>query len=461
MDPITSRFLDLARANPDSLAAIGPERAWSRSDLAERALEFGRAWGSELESRDRGRGSIVGLRVSSGAGFLAAFLALRLSGACVLLLDAGLTAGELDRIARALGATCLWDSEAILASPTLRADSITWLPGQARVPEAACLKLTSGSSGDPAGVIIPPESLLHDGLALIDSMGLREEDRLLAAVPMSHSYGLSVIASPAWLLGCPVVFPGDLDTLRAAAAFDASFLPSVPSWFEAQLNAESPRRLPTRLRLLMSAGAPLRPTTARKWSERFGLGIHVLYGSSECGGITYDRVGDAAEHGSVGTAVEGVRIELDESGHVIVHSKATALGYWPKDEARGERLSPGCFRTEDLGHWEGERLYLSGRRSHWINVKGHKVNPLEVESVLCEHPDIIDAAVIGRTLSDGRGEAIHAFVVCGEGSVHFRDILDWCRPRLARHKYPRGLVLLPELPRTERGKLDRRALSRL
>ena len=283
----------------------------------------------------------------------------------------------------------------------------------------------------------------------------------MATVPLSHSYGLSVVASPAWLLGCPVVFPGRLDSLQAAAAFDATFLPSVPGWFEAQLSAESPKTLPSRVRLLMCAGAPLRPATARQWHERFGLGIHVLYGSSECGGITYDRVGDAAEHGSVGTAVEGVQLELDEAGHVIVRSKAIALGYWPEDEVRSERLSPGCFRTEDFGHWIGERLFLTGRRSDWINVKGHKVNPLEVENVLREHPSISDVAVIARKLSDGRGEAIHAFVVCQQGSLRFRDILAWCRPRLARHKYPRGLVLLKELPRTERGKLDRQALSQL
>lgn len=461
MDPIVQGFLELAERQPRAQAAVAPGLSWTREDLGTRVRAVGSLWQALMQEHRLAPGTVIALLVEPGPGFLVAFLALRMAESCVLLLDSALTDEEQQRIASSIGAAGIWRSALSCGSDPANARDIDWLPGRTRLPETACLKLTSGSSGDPAGVMIPTRSLLEDGWNLIRSMDLREEDRLLATIPLSHSYGLSVVASPAWLLGCAVVFPGEMDPLEAAREFEASFLPSVPSWFEAQLSARNPAPLPKSLRLLMSAGAPLRPASAKAWIEQHGLGIHVLYGSSECGGITYDQQGDAACSGSVGTAVNGVRVELDSQGRVIVHSKATALGYWPVDEEKATRLQDDCFFTDDVGQFDGDRLTLLGRRSGWINVKGNKVNPREVEGVLCEHPSIDDAAVLGRRLPDGRGESIRAFVACRDASLHFRDILQWCRPRLARHKYPRSLVMLPAIPRTERGKVDRRALEEL
>jgi len=461
MDPLVSSFRTLALESPEAPAAVGPAGGWTRSALRERAERLGAEWGRALVARGLGPGAVVALRSEAGAGFLAAFLACRLAGACVLLLDAKLTSEEERRVSVALGAAASWSSEAALAAGGLEDGDVEWLPGRAALPEAACLKLTSGSSGEPAGVITPASSLLADGHALVRSIGLRPADRLLVAVPLSHSYGLSVLASPAWLIGCPLVLPAGEDLLEVAAEFGATFLPSVPSWFEARLRAQGRAPLPPSLRSFMSAGAPLRAATAREWLDRHGLPIQVLYGSSECGGITYDRVGDAAVAGSVGTPVEGVRVELDEAGQVTVHSEATALGYWPPDPERGARLGPGWFRTEDVGRWEDGRLVLEGRRSQWINVKGNKVNPLEVEAALEGHPAVRDVVVIGRPLPAGHGEAVRAIIACEDGALSFREIVAWCRPRLARHKYPRSVEFVRELPRNERGKLDRRALRAL
>ncbi len=458
MDPLLSRALELAEEAPSALAAVGPDGAWTRAELAERIRYHGDAWRSALEERDLDPGTVIALRVEPGPGFLAAYLACRWAGACVLLLDNSLTEEEELRVASTLGAAACWQSGAALRDDD-GTHPLAWLPGRTQLPAAACLKLTSGSSGEPASVITPARSLLVDGENLIKAMGLHHSDRLFSAVPMSHSYGLSVLASPAWLLGCTVVFPGRDDSMETASEFGATFYPSVPSWYDAQLATN--RELPPSLRLWLSAGAPLRSSTASAWFKQHGERIHVLYGSSECGGITYDRKGDAAVRGSVGSPLEGVRIEFDDHGHVIVHSRATALGYWPERTGRKNCLSTGRFKTEDMACMEEGELFLQGRSSQWINVKGKKVNPLEIEGVLCEHPAIRDVAVIGRTLPDGRGEAVRAVIACEEGDVSFREIVRWCQPRLASHKYPRSVVLVRELPRTGRGKLDRKALGAL
>lgn len=458
MDALLGSFLDLAAQTPGAPIATGWGGEWTRADLARRVLEGQLAWQREWAARGIAPGSVVALMVEPGPGFLAAFLACRAAQACVLLLDPGMAEEEQQRVAEALGACALWNSRAAEGTAVELRDSVRWLPGRQCFPDAACLKLTSGSSGEPAGVVVPTQSLVVDGRALIHSMGLCESDRIFAAVPMSHAYGLSVIASPAWLLGCTVVIPAQGHDLDVAERFGATIFPSVPSWYEAQLAAAGSPPMPSSLRLMMSAGAPLRPATAAAWRERHGLGIHVLYGSSECGAIAYDRQGDAAERGSVGTAVEGVRIELDGDEHVVVHSAAVAHGYWPQDEARAARITSDCFRTEDVASLEGGEVFLTGRRSHWINVKGKKVNPREIESVLGEHPAIRDVAVIGRRLPEGRGEAIRAVIACEEDSLRFRDVVTWCKPRLSRHKYPRSVVFVRELPRTARGKLDRNTL---
>ena len=113
----------------------------------------------------------------------------------------------------------------------------------------------------------------------------------------------------------------------------------------------------------------------------------MFYGSSECGGISFDRKGDAAERGSVGEPMEGVRIDLrdaeDGTGIVTVESEAVAIAYFP-DTGSG-KLGDGRFETEDLARLRDGELYLEGRRGDWINVKGKKVNPREVESVLEQH----------------------------------------------------------------------------
>ncbi|MFT7485930.1 MAG: acyl-CoA synthetase (AMP-forming)/AMP-acid ligase II [Candidatus Paceibacteria bacterium] len=461
MDPLLRTFLDLAASAPEYPAAVAPGKEWTRSRVAGWVHNWGSYWRDNIKQRRLGTGAIVAMRVDPGPGFLAAFLACRMAGACVLLLEPEMLAEEQQRVAAALGACALWNSSCVEDENASPANSIQWLSGEQTLPEAACLKMTSGSSGSPAGVITSPRSLVVDGEALIRSMGLEGNDRIFAAVSMSHAYGLSVIASPFWLLGCTIVYPGQGEKLHAARELQATVFPSVPSWYEGQLDAIAPGAMPSSLRLMLSAGAPLRPITARAWQKRHSLGIHVLYGSSECGAITFDRLGDAACRGSVGTPVEGVNVDLDQDGHVVVHSNAVALGYFPRGADRDTRITPGCFQTEDIASFDGEELHLQGRRSQWINVKGKKVNPREIEGVLEKHPAILEVAVIGKMLPKGRGEAIRAVIACEQDHLSFRDVVSWCQPRLSRHKYPRSVVFVRNLPRTGRGKLDRQLMHSL
>ncbi|HLF57296.1 MAG TPA: fatty acid--CoA ligase family protein, partial [Thermoanaerobaculia bacterium] len=208
-----------------------------------------------------------------------------------------------------------------------------------------------------------------------------------------------------------------------------------------------------------SAGAPLAPAVARELRLRTARPVHAFYGASECGGIAYDRAGDAAERGTVGTAVDGVALALDDaSGRLIVRSPAVAERYLPEP---ARELGDGAFTTGDLATIENGEVRLHGRADDWVIVRGKNVNPREVESVLREIPGVDDASVFGVDGPDGPRTLLRAVVAAPGGVVDAARLLAFCRDRLAEHKVPRSVVVVRALPRTERGKLDRGELEAL
>ena len=273
------------------------------------------------------------------------------------------------------------------------------LPTTALDPGTGAVKLTSGSTGCPRGIVAPASALFADDAALAATMGLAANERILGAIPMSHSYGLSSVALPALVRGSLVIVPeegsGPYGPLRAAHALGATFFPTVPALLRALLASDRPPALPDTLRLTITAGAPLQPETARRFREVHGRAVHVFYGSSETGGICFDREGGAGEEGSVGQPVEGVTVTLApfdgaartgaeadvEHGVVTVASPAVAAGYLPSGGDASPRLADGRFRTGDVARWRDGALVLTGRTDDLVNVRGKKVNPREVEGV--------------------------------------------------------------------------------
>jgi long-chain acyl-CoA synthetase len=470
-DPILRSFALLTRQAPvtplvisaDQRATVGDVDALARAAAAALAT----APGASLAP-----GTLVGLIAANGPGFLASLLALRRAGLAVLLLDGQTPPAEGLRLARSLGAAALlscrtgWPEGPGDWSLTPAAE-----PGKAAVlPGIAVVKLTSGSTGAPRGIATPAEALLADDAALTASMGIRPGDRLLTTIPMAHSYGLSSLVVPALVRGTPLVLPaaGSLfDPFVAAGRAEATVFPTVPAYLDALSRiSEAPPRPPS-LRLVITAGAPLAPATAHRFREAFGLPVHVFYGASECGGICYDREGDAGERGTVGTPVEGVRVELEPvdstpgTGLVTVRSPAVAAGYLPEADPR---LGGGRYSAGDLAAWcngEGSELALRGRLDGLVNIKGKKINPREIEEVLGGLAGVDEVVVLGVPVPERSEERLRAVIACRPGRLGVEEVLAWCRDHLAPHKVPRSVILLPEMPRTERGKLDRAALLSL
>jgi len=457
-DPILEAFDRRAARSPERPLVLSPDRSVSTGEIADRS----RTLAAELAGLRCESGALVAFAAPTGASFLAGLLAVHRAGMVPLLLDAALAATEGERIATALGSTALL----VAAGPAL-ADSwrIATLAGPpCPLPaDTALVKLTSGSTGAPRGVAVSADAALADDLQLRSTMGIRDDDRLLATIPLSHSYGLVSLALPALTVGTPLVTTGGagppLAPLAVARAAAATFFPTVPAWLSALVRLSTPPAWPPSLRLVTSAGAPLLPETAARFHDLFGRRVHAFYGATECGGITYDREGGAAERGTVGTPVEGVRVELDPAdGRVVVLSRAVATRQIPDPDPA---VGPGRFVTGDLGAWENGELRLRGRADDLVIVRGRNVDPREVETVLRSLAGVEDVVVVGVRHPETGEPALRAVIACRPGALDYDAVRRFAGSHLADHKIPRSVVFVAALPRTERGKLDRPALLRL
>jgi acyl-CoA synthetase (AMP-forming)/AMP-acid ligase II len=323
------------------------------------------------------------------------------------------------------------------------------------------LKLTSGTTAAPRAIRFRSEQLLADCVQICDTMEIGPNDLNFGVIPLSHSYGFSNLVTPLLVRGVPMVVSRDrmpravLDDL---ARTGATVFPGMPVFYQAFCEMENAPALP-KLRLCISAGAPLPLEIARRFREKFKRSIHSFYGSSECGGICYDREARLLEPGFVGPPMRGVELEPIEPGaspsRVRVRSAAAGDGYFPEPDE--EKLGGGSFVPDDLLSATADGFRIVGRISDVINVAGKKVNPAEVEAELLRFEGVRAAVAFGRE-SALRNQDVAACVVAGEG-IREVDLLEFCRERLSGWQVPKRIFFVDEIPVNERGKVSRRELA--
>jgi acyl-CoA synthetase (AMP-forming)/AMP-acid ligase II len=411
-----------------------------------------------LSRRGVSAGHLVVSAVGNTAASVPLLLACRAIGAALMAVDAGATRIEIDGLAERFGA-------AASVGPSPRGDAdVQVVAAESRTyPGVAMLKLTSGSTGQPKAALTTEAQLVADAVHIIHAMGIRPDDTQIAAIPVSHSYGLGNLMLPLLMQGTAFVLresfvPHQLaDDARRAGV---RVFPGVPFMFDYFLANPPAAGWPPSLRLLISAGAPLAPATGRAFVERFGVKIHSFYGATETGGIAYDDGDDAPGEGNViGRVMPGVTVTLREDGRIHVASDAVAYGYCGGD---GDAFVDGGFLTGDCGAFDAcGRLALVGRVSSFVNVAGRKVQPDEVERVLHAMPGVADVRVVAAD-DPRRGQQLVACIVAAPASgITTLAVRQFCASRLAPHKIPRVVVFLEAIPLTVRGKTDRAALDGL
>jgi acyl-coenzyme A synthetase/AMP-(fatty) acid ligase len=295
-------------------------------------------------------------------------------------------------------------------------------------------------------------------------MDFSENDLNFGVIPVSHSYGFSNLLTPLIARGVPMVMSRD-GTPRAVLAdlarTGATVFPGTPAFYQAFGEIGDVPTLP-KLRLCISAGAPLSSAVAKKFFEKFKQPIHSFYGASECGGICYDRQGTTFEDGLVGEPMEGVEIDLldpmESVTQIRVHSAAVSDGYFPEPD--DQKLGNGAFVPDDLLQRHKSALKIVGRISDVINVAGKKVNPAEVEAHLVRFKGVRQAVVFGRPTGAGlRNEEVAACVLASP-DVSENDLLRFCRNALSGWQVPKRIFIVDMIPTNERGKISRRELAR-
>ena len=334
------------------------------------------------------------------------------------------------------------------------------------------LKLTSGTTAAPRAIRFRSEQLLADCDQICDTMGISDVDLNFGVIPVSHSYGFSNLLTPLIARGVAMVLSQDRTpraVLEDLTKTNATVFPGMPVFYQAFCEMKNVQPVP-KLRLCISAGAPLPIATAKKFREEFGLPIHSFYGASECGGICYDREAKNEIEGFVGAPMKGVDLEIidpsAEACQVRVRSAAVGDGYFPDPDE--EKLSNGIFVPDDLLARDGSGFKIVGRVSDVINVAGKKVNPAEIEERLLRFPGVRQAVAFGRSAGAGlRNEEVAACVVLEvdpstglRTSLHENEILEFCRNALSAWQVPKQIFIVDAIPTNERGKISRRELAK-
>lgn len=428
------RFDSLVREAPEAAALIDGTTGFvtTRAMLRTRAEQLAAGLAaSGAQARDG-----FAIQLPNSVDFVATFLAAVKLDLVVFLIDRDATGNEVAAIHRHFG----------IGRPAA-------VPADARL-----VKLTSGSTALPKGIVTTEANLIADCTNICATMGITPADVNLGAIPFSHSYGFSNLVMPLLVQGTPVVVSNDYlpqSLVDLANAYRCTVAPLIPMVFE-HLATSAHGSFET-VRTFISAGAPLPAPTSRKFRERFGLDVHSFYGCSECGGITYDRRGGAVERGTVGGALKGVTLAADAK-RLSVRSASVAAGYL-LDANTFQPFEDGAFVSDDLVEERDGELALIGRASDLINTAGKKVNPREVEAVLLQIEGVSEAKVYGEP-AGARGEVVAAAIVATP-DVTREHVREFCRSRLSLHKVPRIVKLIEQMPVDERGKIKRAALAAL
>lgn len=487
-----------AEARPDHTAIVYRDERIGYAELVERIERLA----GGLAGRGIGPGDAVGLVLRDDPWFVAAFHAVTALGGVVVPVNPAFKQAELDFCFRSAEVRAVISDERTAGvceriaagfDEPVEVISTSAAHGQALTLESLAeegspqrlaprdpgepfvYQFSSGSTGRPKRVP-RTHGQCEAEARLYGSLGFTPEDRIFSAIPLFHTYGMGACLFGAAVSGATLVILEDphpflLKRHRALELIErerATVFPGVP--FNFRLMAEGPSDADlSSLRLCFSAGTALPRASFEAFGERFGVLVRQLYGSTETGMITANMSDDpVATFESVGAPVGDVRVGIvdddgapvpaGELGEVTVASPAMTAGYAGADEVNLQVFRDGRFFTGDLGRLdEGGLLYLAGRKKLLIEVGGYKVDPIEVQDVILEHPSVNEAIVVG-VASEVEGEELVKAVVVPSQDCEDRELIVFCRERLANFKIPQAIEFRDEIPKSPLGKVLRKYL---
>ncbi|MDQ1703244.1 MAG: long-chain acyl-CoA synthetase [Frankiaceae bacterium] len=453
-----------AREHGDRVAVVAGEDSVTYAELWA-AARRGAAWlAGRIVPGDR-----VVLQVRNGAEFVRAYYAVLAAGGVVVPLPPLSTDVELAAVAKDSGAVLvlregdLGDAGEPL-EPLARNDS-----------DAAAILYTSGTSGDPKGVVLTHGNLLSNAtVASRDVARFTSGDVMLVTVQFAHAFGMTSVLNACLYAGATLIVPPRWDP---AAALDlmrrhgVTVVRGVPTTYVDLLAALAPGDEAPRLRAAFSGGAAMPVALLERVEAAFSTTVWEGYGLTEASPLVACNQRDRGRRaGTVGHAVPGVEVRLadiavrdaivdapDAVGEVVVRGPNVMAGYWQRPEDTGAVLVDGWLRTGDVGEFDADGfLRIVDRAKDVIKRGGAAVYPREVEERLTAHEAVRAAAVVG--VPDERyGERVVAAVVTRH-DVAAPELTAWCRAALSSYKCPVEIRLVDALPLGPTGKVLKREL---
>lgn len=497
-----------AENTPGNLAVQCGQIRWNFAELARQVDRLAR----QLAAAGVGEESRVALLAANGPAYVTLVHALTRLRAVLVPLNTRLTLDELCWQIEDVRATLLVSDVSMaqrsfeigttlpmLPQANLRADflapdqvEITLLTSEAQAyPEAALalhplidlsatqvIMYTSGTTGQPKGVLITYGMQWWNALGSALNLGHSADDRWLACLPLFHIGGLSILMRSV-IYGISVILLEKFDEHMVNQAIQqdgATIISVVAVMLQRMLTAlEADRqasRYPPTLRCVLLGGGPA-PLPLLEQCAALHIPVSQTYGMTEsCSqAVTLSPADALRKLGSAGRPLLPVQLQIMNEGQPVpagvpgtIYLKGPTItpGYADRPEATMKALQDGWFCTGDLGYLDEEGyLYVLDRRSDLIISGGENVYPAEIESVLLAHPAIAEVGVCGQD-DPHWGQVPTAFVSLHTGQhVNPAVLLEYAAQRLARYKLPRDIHLVNELPRNSAGKLLRRELPGL
>lgn len=477
-----------------NLVETSSGRRWDRAQMRRQiALRVGRFQARGLLPEDR-----VFLTFGNNLEFFAELMAIWQAGGCAIPIDARLTAFEVQNLARAAGARmAVVDdsvnpdiSEILLKSgvstiATTDTGMVEGIASDLGLDCDALILFTSGSTGDPKGVVHTHRSLLARWEGLREHLPAPAFARTLCMLPTHFGHGLICNCLFPWLSGNDLYisppFRPDL-IARLGKTIDEhgiTFMSSVPPIWKLALKLASPPQKGTLQRVHVGSA----PLSAQAWEDiRKWTGTRQVcnaYGITETGSWVagLDDAGVPAEDGLIGTGWGAVikvlknsdtkqplRPEMEcavgETGFVWLNTPALMKGYFRRDDLTAQAVTDGWFMTGDIGCMDAQgRLFLRGRERDEINKGGMKIYPSDIDALVERFGAATD--VCAFALDDPiYGQAVGMAVVLNDTSdATIRSLFDWMKSHLAEHKLPSRWWAIEAIPRTSRGKINRDAVK--
>ncbi len=472
-----------AAMTPDRLAVLAGSCEISFAALDARADAVARG----LLDRGVGDGDRLAVLLPNGVSFIELVHAAPRAGAIIVPLNTRLSHDELAWQLRDSGAALLVfddatsDAARAISDATgvasVHAGEVAAAAGHAalrdehELGDVHSIIYTSGTTGTPKGAMLTFGNHASSAAASAANLGVRDDDRLLASLPMFHVGGLAVVLRGV-LYGNGVVVQEAFDPGRVNEAIDrhgVTTISVVANMLRRMLDERGDKAYPTTLRTVLLGGGPA-PRELLEDCARRGLPVLQTYGLTEAASqvATLAPADALRKLGSAGRPLPGTSIRIEsegracaagEAGEIIVNGPTVSPGYWQRPEETAAAFRDGWLRTGDFGYLDDEGcLYVLDRRDDLIVSGGENVYPAEVESMLASHADVVEAAVYGVPDASWGAVPAAAVVLRPGASVSAKELIEWCRVRLARYKAPARVHFVDALPRNAAGKLQRRLL---